>query len=87
MQNKIKIIINSNDPLFSPCSVLVSKCIGSSNVINNPYAELCFPDVSKYMNIKVFNLISRTNETHHEMWYKTCACKYRLGARVCNNKQ
>ena len=31
--------------------------------INDPYAQLRVPDVAKYMNIKVFNLMSGTNET------------------------
>ena len=33
--------------------------------INNPYAKLCVPDVVKNLNVKVFNLISRTNKTRH----------------------
>ena len=37
------------------------------------------------MNVKVFNLISRTNETRHIKWHKTCKC--RLDASVCNGKQ
>ena len=36
------------------------------NNINDPYAKLCVPDVIKNINVKVFNLISRTNETRHE---------------------
>ena len=32
------------------------------------------------MNIKVFNLISRINETKHVSWHKTCTCKCRLNA-------
>ena len=35
----------------------------------------------------MFNLISRTNETRHIEWHKTCKCKCRLDASVCNNKQ
>ena len=38
-------------------------------------------------NVKVFNLMSRTNETRHIKWHKTCKCKCRLDAIVCNNKQ
>ena len=30
------------------------------------------------MDIKVFNLMSRTNETHYIPWHKTCACKCRV---------
>ena len=53
--------INSNEPLFYPYSIFVNKRSGSCNNINNPYAELCVPDVVKNMNIKAFNLMSRNN--------------------------
>ena len=39
------------------------------------------------MNVKVFNLLSRTNDTRHIEWYETSKCKCRLDASVCNNKQ
>ena len=39
------------------------------------------------MNIKVFNLTSRSNETRHVSWHETCKCKCRLDTSVCNNKQ
>ena len=38
-------------------------------------------------NVKVFNLLSRTNETRHIEWYETCKCKCKLDASICNNKQ
>ena len=79
--------INSNEPSFYPQSFLVNKCSSSCNNINNPYAKLCIPDVAKNMNIEVFNLMSRTNETRHKSWHETCTCKCRLDASVCNDKQ
>ena len=48
---------------------------------------MCVPDVVKNLNVKVFNLMSRTNETRHIEWHETCKCKCRLDASVCNNKQ
>ena len=39
------------------------------------------------MNIKVFNLILRTNETRHVSWHETCKCKYRLDGSVRSDKQ
>ena len=54
--------INSNEPLFYPFSISVNKCSGSCNNINDPYANLCVPDVVKNINVKAFNLMSRTNE-------------------------
>ena len=79
--------INSNEPLLYPCSVRVNKCSGSCNNINDPYAKLCVPDVFKNIKVKVFNLVSKTNETRHIKWHETCKCKCILDAIVCNNKQ
>ena len=79
--------VNSNESLVCSFSSKTSKCSGSCNNINNPYAKLCFPDVVKNINIRVFNLMSRTNETRHVKWHEACKCKCRLDASVCNSKQ
>ena len=47
---------------------------------------MCVPDVVKNLNIKVFNLMSRTNETRYIEWHETFKCKCRLDGSVCNNK-
>ena len=57
--------VNSNEPSLYPDSIKVNKYSGSCNNINDPYAKLCVPDVVKNINIKVFNLMSTTNETRH----------------------
>ena len=69
---------NTNEPNYPK---------GSCITINDPYAKLCVPDIIKNINVKVFNLISRTNETRNIEWHKTYKCKCRLDASVCNNKQ
>ena len=79
--------VHSNNPIFYPFSIRTSKCSGNCNNINNPYAKICVPDVIKDLNVKVFNLMSRTNETRFIEWHETCKCKCRLDAIVCNNKQ
>ena len=75
--------INTNEPMFYPYSITINKC----KIIVDQYAKLCVPDTIKNLNVKVFNLMSRTNETRHIEWHKTCKCKCRLNARVCNSKQ
>ena len=65
----------------------MNKCGVSCNNINNPYAKICVPDVIKDLNVKVFNLMSRTNETRFIKWHKTCKCICRLDGIICNNKQ
>ena len=67
--------VNSNGPVFFPFSIKTSKCNGSCNNVNDPYAKLCVPDVINNLNVKVFNLMSRTTKTRHIEWHETCKCK------------
>ena len=57
--------VNSNEPVFYPFSIKTSKCSGSCKNVNDPYAEICVPDILKDLNAKVFNLMSRTNKARH----------------------
>ena len=50
-------------PVFDPFSIKTSKCSGNCNNIDDPYAKMCVLDVLKNLNVKVFNLMSGTNET------------------------
>ena len=52
---------NSNNPIFCAFSVKINICSGNFNNINKPFARICVPDTVK--NVKLFNLMSRTNET------------------------
>ena len=49
--------------MFYPFSVKINRCNGNCNNINDPYARICVPDIVKKLNVQVFNLMSRTNET------------------------
>ena len=64
----------------------INKFSGSCSNIIDPYAKLCVPDIVENINVKVFDLMSRTNKTKHTKWHETCNCKCRLDANVCNNK-
>ena len=79
--------VNSNNPIFYPFSIKTSKCSGTYNNINDPYARICVSDVMKDLNVKVFNLMLRITETRHIKCHETCKCKCRLDGIVCNNKQ
>ena len=78
---------NANEPVFYPLSIKVNKCSGDCNNINDPMAKLCVPDVVKDINIKVFNLLARINETRRLVRHETCKCVYRLTSAVCNDRQ
>ena len=74
--------VNGDEPLFFPFSIETSKCSGSCNNINYLYAKICVPDV-----VKVFNLMSRTDETRLLEWHETCKYECKFRANVSNNKQ
>ena len=79
--------INSNNPIFYPFSVKINGCSGNCNNTNDPYARIYVPDTVKNLNVKVFNLMSLTNETRSIKWHETCKCICRLNKIICNNKQ
>ena len=79
--------INDNEASFYPYSIEVNEWNGSYNNINDSNTKLCFFDVVKNINLKVFNLMSRTNDARHIERHETYKCKCRLDASVCNNKQ
>ena len=79
--------VNSNNPMFYPLSVKINKCSGNFNNINNPYARICVPDIIKDLNFKVFNLMSRTNETRSIKWHESCKCICRLEKIICNKQR
>ena len=78
---------SSNNPTFYPFSVKINKYSGNCNNIIYPYARICAPDVVKNLNVKVFNLMSLTNETWHIEWHEACKCICRLDGIICNNKK
>ena len=85
-------ILNVNEgigkALFYPYNVLVNKCSGSCNTLDDPMARICAPKIIKNVNMKVYNLLMRLNETRNVLWHESCkyVCKL-ICKSVCNNKQ
>ena len=79
--------VSNNNPVFYPFSIKTNKCSGNCNNINDLFAKICVPDAAKYLNVKVFSLMSRTNEAKIIKWHETCRCECRLDAIVCSDKQ
>ena len=45
--------VNSDEPIFYPFSIKTSKCSGSCNNVNDPYAEMYVPDVVKMLKCSI----------------------------------
>ena len=75
------------EALFYPYNVLVNKCSGSCDTLDNPMAKLCVSNIIKRINMKVYNFLMRLNETRNVLWHESCKCVCKLNSSVCNNKQ
>ena len=84
-------ILNVNEGigevLFYPYNVLVNKCSGSYDTLDNPMAKICIAKIIKNVNMKVYNFLMRLNETRNVLWHESCKCVCRLNSSVCNSKQ
>ena len=75
------------EALFYPYNVLVNKCSGNCDTLNNPMAKMCVPNIIKRVNMKVYNFLMRLNEIRNALWHESCKCACRLNSSVCNSKQ
>ena len=75
------------EALFYPYNVLVNKCSGSCDTLDNPMSKICVPKIIKNVNMKVYNFLMRLNETCNVLWHESCKCVCRLNSSVCNSKQ
>ena len=84
-------ILNVNEgigeALFYQYNVLVNKCSGSCDTLDNPMSKICIPKIIKNVNMKVYNFLMRLNETRNVLWHESCKCVCRLNSSVCNSKQ
>ena len=84
-------ILNVNEgigeALFYPYNVLVNKCSGSCDTLDNPMSKICVSKIIKNVNMKVYNFLMRLNETRNVLWHESCKCVCRLNSSVCNSKQ
>ena len=87
--------VNSKEPVFFPFSIKITKCSGSCNNINDPYEKLCVSDIIKYLNVRIFNLVSRTNETRYTECHEKlrqnddkcrCECKELIDKGACDKE-
>ena len=75
------------EALFYPYNVLVNKCSGSCNTLDDPMAKRCVPNIIKNVNMKVYNFLIRLNETRNVLRHESYKCVCRLNSSVCNSKQ
>ena len=45
------------EALFYPYKVLVNKCSGCCNTLDNPMSKICVPKIIKNVNMQVYNFL------------------------------
>ena len=61
-----------DEPVYYPYNVIINKCSGSCNDINDPMAKWHVPNVTKNVNMMVYNLLMHVNETKNVVWHESC---------------
>ena len=60
------------EALFYLYNVLINKCSGSCNALDDPMSKICVPKIIKNVNIKIYNFLMRLNETRNVLWHENC---------------
>ena len=60
------------EALFYLYNVLVNKCSGSCNTLDDPMAKIWVPNIIKRGNMKVYSFLMRLNETRNVLWHESC---------------
>ena len=62
----------------------LDKCTGSCNVLS---PKICVQKVTKYVNLKVLNMITNKNEAKTMAKHFSCNCKCKFNSTTCNSNQ
>ena len=65
----------------------LGKCNINCNVIDYLSTKICVPGEIKETYVKVFNMITRINETKTLVKHISCDCKCKLNSTTCNWNQ
>ena len=67
--------------------ISLDKCNGSCNAVDDFFARICIPSDTTDKNVKVFNMITRTNEVKTLLKHISCDCKCKFNRPACNSSQ
>ena len=70
---------------YYPFAVKLNRCAGSCNAFNDLSSKVCVPNKTEDLNIHVFNLITKKNESKLLTKDISCKCKCKFVGRKCNS--
>ena len=67
--------------------ITLDKCDGNCNTFNDISNKICVPNKTEDVNLSVFDLITRKNESKTLTKHIPCEFKYKFDGRKCNLNQ
>ena len=72
---------------YYPFMISLDKCSRSCNVVDDLSTKICVPSKTKYVHVKVVNMITRINKAKTKMKHISCDCKCKFNSTTCNSNQ
>ena len=72
---------------YYPCMFSLGKCSGSCNATDDLSTKIKVPSKTKYINVKVFNMIKRINEAKTLVKHISRGCKRMFNSTRWNSDQ
>ena len=69
--------------------ISLDKCSGSCNSVNNLSIKICVPNKTEDIDVKVFHMITNSNEAKTMAKHISCDCKRKrkCNSTTCNSNQ
>ena len=68
-------------------TVKLDICVGSCNTLNDLSNKVCVPNKTEDLNLSVFSMITRINESKTLPKHISCECKCKFDGTKCNSNQ
>ena len=79
--------LNPIELTYYPFVVILGKCNGSLNFVDDLFTKLCVPSETKYVNVKIVNTITRINKSKTLVKHISCGFKCKFNSTTCNSNQ
>ena len=70
---------------YYPFAVKLNRCVESCNTLNDLSNKVCVPNKTEDLNLSMFNMITRINESKTLTKHISCDCKCKFVGKKCNS--
>ena len=72
---------------YYPFAVKLDRCVGICNIRNDLSNNVCVPNKTGSLNLRVLNMIAGINESKTLTKHCSCECKCKFDVTKCNSNQ